>query len=127
MACVSWGLLLSFSLFLSPVCVSVERQQSQSGFRRLYVLQPGPGPGPGSAGADGARVSSISTRHGPAGQPHTYNVELTANFGGQVRNRRMGSQTPSAPQFSQQQQQQPVVRQSGQEQIQQKQLMKLSG
>ncbi|XP_047458686.1 latent-transforming growth factor beta-binding protein 1 isoform X2 [Mugil cephalus] len=138
MACIRWGLLLSFSLLLSPVCVSVERQQSRSGFRRLYVLQPGSGPGhgpgSGSAGADGGgvRVSSISTRHGPAGQPHSYNVELTANFGGQVRTRRMGSQAASAPQFSQQQQpqqpqQQQVVRQSGQEQSQQKQLMKLSG
>ncbi|XP_042288938.1 latent-transforming growth factor beta-binding protein 1 isoform X4 [Thunnus maccoyii] len=119
MAWIRWGLLLSFGLFLSPVCVSAEQQQSQSGFRRLYVLQPGPGPGPGPgpAGADGGvRVSSISTRHGSAGQPHTYNVELTANFGGQVRTRRMGNQAASAPQFSQQQ--------SGQEQ---KQLMKLSG
>ncbi|CAK6973672.1 latent-transforming growth factor beta-binding protein 1 [Scomber scombrus] len=125
MAWIRWGLLLCFGVFLSPVCVSAEQQQSQSGFRRLYVLQPGPGPGsrPGSVGADGGvRVSSISTRHGSAGQPHTYNVELTANFGGQVRTRRMGNQAASAPQLSQQQQ--PVLRHSGQEH---KQLMKLSG
>ncbi|XP_074501775.1 latent-transforming growth factor beta-binding protein 1 isoform X2 [Sebastes fasciatus] len=126
MAWIRWGLLFSFGWFLSPVCVSAEprqqQQQSRGGFRRLYVLQPGPGPGLGSAGggaADGAavRVSSISTRHGAAGQPHTYNVELTHNYGSQVRTRRMGNQQLS------QQQQQPVV----QAQSQQEQLMKLSG
>ncbi|XP_068997959.1 latent-transforming growth factor beta-binding protein 1 isoform X2 [Embiotoca jacksoni] len=128
---IRWGLLFSFGLFLSPVCVSAEGQQSRSGFRRLYVLQsgpgpvpgpgPGPGPVPGSAGADGGmRVSSISTRHGPAGQPHSYNVELTANFGGPVRTRRMGNQAASAPQFSQQ-----VVRQEQSQQPQQ--LVKMSG
>ncbi|XP_075932801.1 latent-transforming growth factor beta-binding protein 1 isoform X3 [Anarhichas minor] len=121
MARIRWGLLFSFGFFLAPVCVSAEQQQSRGGFRRLYVLQPGPG----SAGANGGvRVSSIATRHGAAGQPHTYNVELTANFGGQVRTRRMGNQAATAPQFSQQQ---PVGRQSGQAQRQQKQLMKLSG
>lgn len=105
MAWMRWGLLLSLGFFLSPVRVSAERQQSQGGFRRLYVLQPGPGPGPGPAGADGGvRVSSISTRHGAAGQPHTYNLELTANFGGQVRTRRMGNQAAPVPQFSQQEQ-----------------------
>ncbi|KAM6997763.1 LOW QUALITY PROTEIN: latent-transforming growth factor beta-binding protein 1 [Tautogolabrus adspersus] len=112
MAWMKWGLFFSFGLLISPVCVSAQQQQqqkSQSGFRRLYVLQPGPGPG--STGADGGmRVSSISTRHGASGQPHTYNVELTANYGGQVRTRRMGKQAPG-----------------GQEQSQQKQLMKLSG
>ncbi|XP_035515358.1 latent-transforming growth factor beta-binding protein 1-like, partial [Morone saxatilis] len=121
MAWIRWGLLFSFGLFLSPVRVSAEQLQSQSGFRRLYVLQPRPG----LAGADGGvRISSISTRHGTAGQPHTYNVELAANYGGQVRNRRMGNQAASAPQSSQQQ---PAVRQSGPKQNQQKQLMKLSG
>ncbi|KAK9541983.1 hypothetical protein VZT92_001989 [Zoarces viviparus] len=121
MAWIRWGLLFSFGFFLAPVCVSAEQQQSRGGFRRLYVLQPGPG----SAGANGGvRVSSIATRHGAAGQPHTYNVELTANYGGQVRTRRMGNQAATAPQFSQQQ---PVGRQSGQAQSQQKQLMKLSG
>ncbi|XP_059215035.1 latent-transforming growth factor beta-binding protein 1 [Centropristis striata] len=119
MASISLGLLFSFGLFFPPVCVSAKEPQSQSGFRRLYVLQPGPG----SAGADGqVRVSSISTRHGAAGQPHTYNVELTANLDAQVRTRRMGNQAASAPQFSQQQQ--PSVRQRGQAQ---KQLLKLSG
>ncbi|XP_022620843.1 latent-transforming growth factor beta-binding protein 1 isoform X1 [Seriola dumerili] len=124
MAWIKLGLLFSFGVFLSPVCVSAEQQQGHSGFRRLYVLQPGPSSG--SAGADGGvRVSSISTHRGAAGQPHTYNVELTANFGGQVRTRRMGNQAASVPVFSQQQQQ--VVRQSGAEQSQQKQLLKLSG
>ncbi|XP_045927341.1 latent-transforming growth factor beta-binding protein 1 [Micropterus dolomieu] len=118
MAWIIWGLLSSFGLILSPVCVSAEQQQSQSGFRRLYVLQPGPGPGATGAGG-GVRVSSISTRHGAAGQPHTYNVELTSSLGGQVRTRRMGSHAASTPQLSQEQ--------SGQEQSQQRQLMKLSG
>ncbi|KAG7214399.1 hypothetical protein INR49_023110, partial [Caranx melampygus] len=129
MAWIKWGLLFSFGVLLSPVCVSAEQQQQQghSGFRRLYVVQPGPGPG--SVRADGGvRVSSISTRSGAAGQPHTYNVELTANFGGQVRTRRMGNQAAPVPVYSQQQQQQQqVVRQSGAEQSQQKQLLKLSG
>ncbi|XP_031155842.2 latent-transforming growth factor beta-binding protein 1 isoform X2 [Sander lucioperca] len=115
MAWIRWGLLFAFGLLVSPVCLSAEQQQSQS-FRKLYVLQPGPGPGPGpgAAGANsGVRVSSISTRHGAAGQPHTYNVELTANFGGQVRTRRMGNQAASAPHFSQQQQQQQLLKLSG--------------
>ncbi|XP_039994903.1 latent-transforming growth factor beta-binding protein 1 isoform X4 [Xiphias gladius] len=125
MAWIKWGLLFSFGLFLSLVCVSAEQQKGRSGFRRLYVLQPGPGPGSGSAGAyGGVRVSSISTRHGAAGHPHTYNVELTANFGGQVRTRRMGNQAASVPSFSQEQ---PAVLQTGQEQSQQKQFLKLSG
>lgn len=125
MAWIRWGLLLfSFGLFLSPGRVSAQQQpQIQSGFRRLYVLQPGPGPGP--AGADGGlRVSSVSTRRGAPGQPHTYNLELTANFGGQVRTRRTGKQAAGAPHFSQQQSD---VRPSGQEQSQQKNVMKLSG
>ena len=64
----------------------------QSGFRRYYVLQPGP------SGTDRVHVSSISSRSGAAGQPQTYNVELTASFGGQVRTRRMGNQaTQSIP------------------------------
>lgn len=115
MARIYLGFFLSFGMFLFTLCVSPERQQSQSGFRRLYVLQPGPGPG--TAGANGGvRVSSISSLHGLSGQPHTYNVELTANFGGQVRSRRMGKQAASAPQ-------QPAVRQEQS----QKQLLKLSG
>ncbi|XP_043992193.1 latent-transforming growth factor beta-binding protein 1 isoform X3 [Gambusia affinis] len=116
MVWVIWGLLLSVGLFLSPVCESVERQQSRSGFRRLYVLQPGPGPGsgPGSApGEGGVRLSSISTRHGPSGQPMVFNVGLTGSFGSQVRNRRMGNPAAPAPQ--------------PQDQNQQNQLMKLSG
>lgn len=114
-----FDILFSLGLLLLTLRVSAEQQQSQSGFRRLFVVQHGP------AGADGGvRVSSISTRRGAAGQPHTYNVELNANFGGQVRTRRMGNQAASVPQYSQQQ---PVVGRSGQEQSQQKQLIKLSG
>jgi len=127
MAWIRWGLLLFFSLFLTPFNVSAERPQSRSGFRKLYVLQPGPGPGPGSTGGDGGvRVSSISTRHGPAGQALAYNVDFTANFGGQVRTRRMGNQAALAPQFSQPQP--PALsQQNGLDQSQQKQFMKLSG
>ncbi|XP_008427208.1 latent-transforming growth factor beta-binding protein 1 isoform X4 [Poecilia reticulata] len=114
MVWVIWGLLFSVGLFLSPVCESVERQQSRSSFRRLYVLQPGPGSGPASApGEGGVRLSSISTRHGPSGQPMAYNVDLTGSFGSQVRNRRMGNPAAPAPQL--------------QDQNQQNQLMKLSG
>ncbi|KAM4591721.1 latent-transforming growth factor beta-binding protein 1 isoform 2-T2 [Odontesthes bonariensis] len=129
MAWIRWGLLLFFSLFLKPFCVSAERPQSRSGFRKLYVLQPGPGlgPGPGSTGGDGGvRVSSISTRHGPAGQALAYNVDFRANFGGQVRTRRMGNQAAPAPQFSPPQP--PALpQQNGLEQSQKKQFMKLSG
>ncbi|XP_062256693.1 latent-transforming growth factor beta-binding protein 1 isoform X2 [Platichthys flesus] len=121
MSWINRGLLFAFGVLL---CVSAEQQQGQSGYRRLYVLQPGPGPG--SAGGDGGvRVSSISTRHSAAGQPHTYNVELTANFGRQVRTRRMGNQADPVPQFSPQLPS--VVRQNGQEQSQQRQVMKLPG
>nr|XP_046257483.1 latent-transforming growth factor beta-binding protein 1 isoform X2 [Scatophagus argus] len=118
---MSWfrlGLLISFSLFLSPVHLSAEQQQSQSGFRRLFVLQSG------SVGSDGGvRVSSISTHRGEAGK-HMYKVDLNANFGGQVRSRRMGNQAASVPQLSQPQ---PVFRLSEHEQRQPKQPMKLSG
>ena len=121
MSGINRGLLFAFGVLL---CVSAEQQQGQSGFRRLYVVQPGPGPG--SAGGDGGvRVSSISTRHGAAGKPRTYNVELNANFGGQVRTRRMGNQAAPVPQFSPQLPS--VVRQSGQEQSQQRQVLKLPG
>lgn len=114
-----FGLLFSFGFSLSPLGVLAEQPRTQSGFRRLYVVQPGP------AGADGGvRVSSISTRRGAAGQPHTYNVELSANNGGQVRTRRMEKQASSFPHYNQQQ---PVVQRSGQEQSQQKQLVKRSG
>lgn len=116
MAWVRRGLFLCVELLLFVVCASVERQLSRGGFRRVYVLQPGVAPGPGSAAGDSAvRVSSISTRHGPAGQPHSYNVELSAKLGGQVRTRRMGNQ----------QQQPAAVRQSGAEQN--RQLLTLSG
>lgn len=105
MAWIRWNLLFSIGLFVSPAFVSTD----QSGFRRYYVLQPGP------SGTDRVHVSSISTRPGSAGQPQTYNVELTASFaGGQVRTRRMGNQATQSiplrqdPQFTQQQ----IVRQT---------------
>ncbi|XP_029030799.1 latent-transforming growth factor beta-binding protein 1 isoform X2 [Betta splendens] len=95
MALVRHCRVFAFGFLVSLVCVTVEQRPSQSGFNRLYVLQPGPG----SSGADGGlRVSSISTRHGASGQPHTYDVHLNADFGGQVRNRRMGNQAASARQ-----------------------------
>ncbi|XP_019737687.1 latent-transforming growth factor beta-binding protein 1 isoform X5 [Hippocampus comes] len=121
----SRGLLLSFGFLLSPFCLSAGAQpHNQSGVRKLYVLQPdpGPGPGPGSAIAnrgDGMRVSSISTRHGASGLPHSYNVELTAKLGGQVRTRRMGKQVSTA--------QESIVRHGGPEQNQHRQLLKQSG
>ncbi|XP_061547020.1 latent-transforming growth factor beta-binding protein 1 isoform X4 [Phycodurus eques] len=123
----SQGLLLSLGFLLSPLCLSTGAQQhNRSGVRKLYVLQPGPGPGPGSgpgsAGAnrgDGMRVSSISTRHGASGLPHSYNVELTAKLGGQVRTRRMGKQALST--------QASIVRQSAPEHNQHRQLLKQSG
>ncbi|XP_076020330.1 latent-transforming growth factor beta-binding protein 1 isoform X2 [Genypterus blacodes] len=122
MAWNRWALFFSLVLLLSPVCVSAEpkQQQSRSGFRRLYVLQPGPGPGAGPGGADsgGVRVSSISSLHGASGPAHTYNVELSARYGGQVRTRRMGNQAAPIPQYSQHQQVQSQEKQ---------QLLKLSG
>ncbi|XP_049320138.1 latent-transforming growth factor beta-binding protein 1 isoform X3 [Astyanax mexicanus] len=60
----------------------------RGGVRTLYVLQPGRG------SSDAVRVSSISSHTGADGQPHSYNVELTASYGGQVRTRRMGSREP---------------------------------
>lgn len=95
MVWINWGLLLPLlPLLLAPGCESAE-QQNHSGFRKVFVLQPAPGPGSGPAGADSAlRVSSISARRGAAGQPHAYNVELSASFGGGVRTRRTGSQEP---------------------------------
>ncbi|KAG7462558.1 hypothetical protein MATL_G00186090 [Megalops atlanticus] len=100
MAWIRWNLLLSIGFFVSPAFTSTE----QSGFRRYYVLQPGP------SGTDRVHVSSISSRAGSAGQPRTYNVELTASFGGQVRTRRMGNPVKTsvphrqASQFTQPQQ-----------------------
>lgn len=68
------------------------------------MLQPGPGPGAGSAAAEGRiRVSSISTRHDPSGQPLGYNVDMSGNVGSQVRNRRMGNPVVAAPQQDQNQ------------------------
>ncbi|KAK6293581.1 hypothetical protein J4Q44_G00359070 [Coregonus suidteri] len=82
MAWIRWDLLFSIGLFISPAFVSTD----QSGFRRYYVLQPGP------SGTDRVHVSSISSRSSATGQPHAYNVELTASYGGQGRTRRMGNQ-----------------------------------
>ncbi|XP_040034444.2 latent-transforming growth factor beta-binding protein 1 isoform X2 [Gasterosteus aculeatus] len=106
MARIRWGLLFSIGFFLSPLRVSPEPQRRQAGFRRLYAPQPGPAAAAAAGG--GARLSSIST-----GRPHARNVELTANYGGQVRTRRMGNQAAAAPQLRQQQQQQQLVTLSG--------------
>ncbi|XP_077095578.1 latent-transforming growth factor beta-binding protein 1 isoform X10 [Siphateles boraxobius] len=88
MAVLMWDIIVSLALFISPSLISAD----QSGFRKLYVLQPGP------SGTDGVHLSSISSISGASGQPHSYNVELKASFGGQVRTRRMGHQpNPSIP------------------------------
>ncbi|XP_051723212.1 latent-transforming growth factor beta-binding protein 1 isoform X4 [Ctenopharyngodon idella] len=88
MAVLMWDIIVSLTLFISPALISADK----SGFRKLYVLQPGP------SGTDGVHVSSISSLSGASGQPHSYNVELKASFGGQVRTRRMGHQpNPSIP------------------------------
>lgn len=66
------------------------------------MLQPGPGAGPGGPGSAGAdpplRVSSISSRHDPAGRPRAFSLELAESGGVPVRTRRMGNQAPAAPQ-----------------------------
>uniref|UniRef100_A0AAY5EAH0 Latent transforming growth factor beta binding protein 1 n=1 Tax=Electrophorus electricus TaxID=8005 RepID=A0AAY5EAH0_ELEEL len=88
MAVIRWDVIFSFGVLISPVLVSAD----QSGFRRYYVLQPG------QRGTDRVHVSSITSRSGASGQPHTYNVELTARFGGQVRTRRTGNRAvPAVP------------------------------
>ncbi|XP_043119083.1 latent-transforming growth factor beta-binding protein 1 isoform X3 [Puntigrus tetrazona] len=90
MAALMWDIIVSLTLLISPASLSADK----SGFRKLYVLQPGP------SGTDGVHVSSISSLSGASGQPHSYNVELKASFGGQVRTRRMGHQSnpnPSIP------------------------------
>ncbi|XP_059374837.1 latent-transforming growth factor beta-binding protein 1-like isoform X2 [Carassius carassius] len=92
MAVLMWDIIVSLMLLISPDLLSADK----SGFRRLYVLQPGP------SGTDGVHVSSISSLSGASGQPHSYNVELKASIGGQVRTRRMGHQSnpntnPSIP------------------------------
>ncbi|KAM4615423.1 latent-transforming growth factor beta-binding protein 1 isoform 2-T2 [Polymixia lowei] len=118
MARIRWNLFFSIGLFISPVFASAE-QPPQGGFRRLYVLQPGP------SGADSVRLSSISS-----GQPRSYNVELTASFGGQSRTRRMGNQANPIPvrqdaQFTQHQQ---VVRHTNGHNVHhQSHQMKMSG
>ncbi|XP_052001305.1 latent-transforming growth factor beta-binding protein 1-like isoform X3 [Xyrauchen texanus] len=88
MAVLTWDIILALCLLISPASLSAD----QSGFRRLYVLQPGPG------GTDRVHVSSISSVSGASGQPHSYNVELKSNYGGsQVRTRRMGHQPNPNP------------------------------
>ncbi|XP_048863950.1 latent-transforming growth factor beta-binding protein 1 isoform X1 [Brienomyrus brachyistius] len=100
MAWLRWDILLPVWVFVSPAFASPE----QSGFRRYYVLQPG-------------MSGTLSSRAGSAAQPRSYNVELTASIGGQVRSRRMGSQAnPSLPlrqdsKFMQQHQQQQTAHQ----------------
>ncbi|XP_070980578.1 latent-transforming growth factor beta-binding protein 1-like isoform X1 [Oncorhynchus clarkii lewisi] len=118
MAWIRWDLFFSIGLFISPAFVSTD----QSGFRRYYVLQPGP------SGTDRVHVSSISSRSGATGQPHAYNVELSASYSGQVRTRRMGNQANPIPlrqdtQFTQHQQ---VIRRTSHN-VQQSHQMKMSG
>ncbi|KAL0964406.1 hypothetical protein UPYG_G00323420 [Umbra pygmaea] len=118
MAWITWDLLFSICLLLSPAFVSMD----QSGFRRYYVLQPGP------SGTDRVHVSSISSRSGATGQPHEYNVELTASYGSQVRNRRMGNHANPIPlrqdtQFTHHQQ---VIRHTSHN-VHQSHQMKMSG
>ncbi|XP_064868883.1 latent-transforming growth factor beta-binding protein 1 isoform X6 [Oncorhynchus nerka] len=118
MAWIRWDLFFSIGLFISPAFVSTD----QSGFRRYYVLQPGP------SGTDRVHVSSISSRSGATGQPHAYNVELSASYSGQVRTRRMGNQANPIPlrqdtPFTQHQQ---VIRRTSHN-VQQSHQMKMSG
>ncbi|XP_051502465.1 latent-transforming growth factor beta-binding protein 1-like isoform X2 [Myxocyprinus asiaticus] len=88
MAVLTWDIILALCLLISPALLSAD----QSGFRKLYVLQPGP------SGTDRVHVSSISSLSGASGQPHSYSVELKASFGGsQVRTRRMGHQPNTNP------------------------------
>ncbi|XP_073682563.1 latent-transforming growth factor beta-binding protein 1 isoform X2 [Garra rufa] len=90
MAVLMWDIIVSLTLLISPALLSADK----SGFRKLYVVQPGP------SGTDGVHVSSISSLSGASGQPHSYNVELKASLSGQVRTRRMGHQSnpnPSIP------------------------------
>ncbi|TRY90772.1 hypothetical protein DNTS_028646 [Danionella cerebrum] len=86
MAVLLWDIIFFVSLFISPI-ISAD----QSGFRKLYVIQPGP------SGTDAVRVSSISSLSGASGQPHSYNVELKTSFSDQVRTRRMGRQQNQNP------------------------------
>ncbi|XP_018580545.2 latent-transforming growth factor beta-binding protein 1 isoform X3 [Scleropages formosus] len=87
MAWLRWNIFLSIGLFVSPAFASTEL----SGFRTLYVLQPG-----ASAG-DALRMSAISSRAGSREKPRAITAEL-GDAGGQVRTRRMGSHpNPSAP------------------------------
>ncbi|XP_046886162.1 latent-transforming growth factor beta-binding protein 1 isoform X2 [Hypomesus transpacificus] len=118
MAWIRWELIFSIGLFVSPAFISTD----QSGFRRFYVLQPGP------SGTDRVHVSSISSRSGATGQPHSYNVELTSSFGGQVRTRRMGNQANPIPlrQDTQFMQHQQVIRHTSHN-VHQNHQMKLSG
>ncbi|XP_076852063.1 LOW QUALITY PROTEIN: latent-transforming growth factor beta-binding protein 1-like, partial [Brachyhypopomus gauderio] len=88
MAGIRWGVILSLGLFISPVFVSTDQS-----FRRFYVLQPGQ-----RGGSDMVHMTSITSRAGAHGKAHTYNVELSSSFGGQVRTRRMGHQAgPGVP------------------------------
>lgn len=116
MAWIRWDLLFSLGLFMSPAFVSTD----QSGFRRYYVLQPGP------SGTDRVHVSSISSRSSATGQPHAYNVELTASYGSQVRTRRMGNQAIPLRQDTQFTQHQQVIRQTSHN-VHQSHQMKISG
>ncbi|MFT7805920.1 latent-transforming growth factor beta-binding protein 1 isoform X4 [Arapaima gigas] len=80
MAWLQWNLFLSIGLFVYPAFTSMDL----SGFRTLYVLQPG------ASSGDALRMSAISSRAGTRGLSRAVNAELGADAGGQVRTRRMG-------------------------------------
>ncbi|RXM30325.1 Latent-transforming growth factor beta-binding protein 1 [Acipenser ruthenus] len=92
MAWIRLNILLSIGIFASPAFTSTDK----GGFRRYttYVVQPG------QADSGSRHISPIS-RTGSAGQPHSYNVELTASYSSQVRTRRMGKHTSSGVQLRQ--------------------------
>ncbi|XP_033859742.3 latent-transforming growth factor beta-binding protein 1-like isoform X3 [Acipenser ruthenus] len=92
MAWIRLNILLSIGIFASPAFTSTDK----GGFRRYttYVVQPG------QADSGSRHISPIS-RTGSAGQPHSYNVELTASYSSQVRTRRMGKHTSPGVQLRQ--------------------------
>ncbi|MGH0185459.1 UNVERIFIED_CONTAM: hypothetical protein FKN15_020178 [Acipenser sinensis] len=92
MAWIRLNIFLSIGIFSSPAFTSTD----SGGFKRYttYVVQPG------QAGTGSRHISTIS-RTGSAGQPHSYNMELTASYSSQVRTRRMGKQTSPSVQLHQ--------------------------
>ncbi|MBN3273393.1 LTBP1 protein, partial [Polyodon spathula] len=109
MTWIRLNILLSIGIFSSPAFSSTDN----GGFKRYttFVVQPG------QAGTDSRHISAIS-RTGSAGQPHSYNVELTASYSSsQVRTRRMGKQTSPSAQLHQETKFSPSVQFQQQRQI----------